>query len=91
MISTLLLALALQSSFDARAREYGCNDAQTQLAMNMCAELDFERADAQLNAAGALPMSEWCDRVAHCWKFLPTTLVGWSCASCGISSPLPTS
>ena len=51
MISTLLLALALQSSFDARAREYGCNDAQTQLAMNMCAELDFERADAQLNAA----------------------------------------
>jgi len=51
MISTLLLALALQGSFDARAREYGCNDAQTQLAMNMCAELDFERADAQLNAA----------------------------------------
>jgi uncharacterized protein YecT (DUF1311 family) len=51
MISTVLLALALQSSFDARAREYGCNDAQTQLAMNMCAELDFERADAELNAA----------------------------------------
>jgi uncharacterized protein YecT (DUF1311 family) len=51
MISTLLLALALQGSFDARAREYGCNDAQTQLAMNICAELDFERADADLNAA----------------------------------------
>jgi uncharacterized protein YecT (DUF1311 family) len=49
MIATLLLALALQGSFDARAREYGCPDAQTQLAMNMCAGLDFERADAELN------------------------------------------
>jgi uncharacterized protein YecT (DUF1311 family) len=57
MISTLLLALAVQGSFDARAREYGCNDAQTQLAMNMCAELDFERADLALNAA-------WRDAIA---------------------------
>jgi uncharacterized protein YecT (DUF1311 family) len=51
MIAILLLALATQGSLDARARDYGCNDAQTQLAMNMCAELDFERADAELNAA----------------------------------------
>jgi uncharacterized protein YecT (DUF1311 family) len=49
MISTLLLALALQGSLDARARELGCPDAQAQLAMNMCAQIDFERADAQLN------------------------------------------
>jgi uncharacterized protein YecT (DUF1311 family) len=49
MISILLMALVAQASFDARAREYGCDDAQSQLAMNMCAELDFERADADLN------------------------------------------
>jgi len=51
MISTLLLALALQSSFDARAREYHCSapETQSQLEMNMCAELDFERADLDLN------------------------------------------
>jgi uncharacterized protein YecT (DUF1311 family) len=51
MISTLLLALAVQGSFDARAREYRCSapENQSQMEMNMCAELDFERADAQLN------------------------------------------
>jgi uncharacterized protein YecT (DUF1311 family) len=51
MISTLLLALALQTSFDARAREYHCTapETQSQLEMNMCAELDFERADLDLN------------------------------------------
>jgi uncharacterized protein YecT (DUF1311 family) len=51
MISTLLLALALQGSFDARAREYHCSapETQSQLEMNMCAEVDFERADADLN------------------------------------------
>ena len=51
MISSLLLAMAVQGSLDARAHEYGCPDAETQLAMNMCAEIDFERADAALNAA----------------------------------------
>jgi uncharacterized protein YecT (DUF1311 family) len=51
VISTLLLALALQGSLDARAREYNCRDPQTQLDMNMCAEVDFERADLELNAA----------------------------------------
>ena len=51
MISTLLLALALQGSLDARTREYNCRDPQTQLEMNMCAEVDFERADLELNAA----------------------------------------
>src|SRR4051812_41286791 len=51
MISTLLLGLALQDSLDARAREFNCRDPQTQLDMNMCAEVDFERADLELNAA----------------------------------------
>src|SRR4051794_8272733 len=51
MISTLLLALALQSSLDARAREYHCSDPQAQMDMNMCAGIDFERADAELNGA----------------------------------------
>jgi uncharacterized protein YecT (DUF1311 family) len=49
MISTLLLALALQASLDDRAREANCSDPQAQMEMNMCAEIDFERADAELN------------------------------------------
>ena len=57
MISTLLLALALQGSLDAQAREHHCNDAQNQMDMNFCAETDFERADAALNAA-------WRDAIA---------------------------
>ena len=57
MISTLLLGLALQGSLDARARENHCRDPQVQLDMNMCAEIDFERADLELNAA-------WRDAIA---------------------------
>ena len=49
MIATLLLAVALQASLDAQAREHNCADPQAQLDMNFCAELDFERADAELN------------------------------------------
>jgi uncharacterized protein YecT (DUF1311 family) len=49
MISTLVLALALQGSLDAQAREHNCSDAQNQMDMNFCAEIDFERADAELN------------------------------------------
>jgi len=45
----LLLALALQGSLDARAREFHCDDPQNQMEMNICAGLDFERADAELN------------------------------------------
>jgi uncharacterized protein YecT (DUF1311 family) len=51
MIATWLMAVALQASLDARAREAHCSDAQTQMDMNVCAEIDFERADAALNAA----------------------------------------
>ena len=46
---SVLLALALQGSLDARAREFHCDDPQNQMEMNMCAGLDFERADAELN------------------------------------------
>ena len=49
MISTLLLALAVQDSLDDRAREYHCSEPQAQVEMNLCAEVDFERADAELN------------------------------------------
>jgi uncharacterized protein YecT (DUF1311 family) len=51
MIATLLFALALQGSLDAQARDHQCSDPQTQMDMNFCAEIDFERADAELNAA----------------------------------------
>jgi uncharacterized protein YecT (DUF1311 family) len=46
MIATLLLALALQG---ATADEPNCRDPQTQLEMNLCAGIEFERADAELN------------------------------------------
>jgi uncharacterized protein YecT (DUF1311 family) len=77
MISTLLLALAVQGSFDARAREYGCNDAQTQLAMNMCAELDFERADADLNRIyrQEVASAQQADREIDAGDRRPTSLV----------------
>src|SRR4051812_2371479 len=51
MIPALLLAMALQAPLDARAREAHCSAPQTQVDMNFCAEIDFERADAALNAA----------------------------------------
>jgi uncharacterized protein YecT (DUF1311 family) len=48
MISTVVLALALQGA-PARAEEPDCRDTQSQLAMNVCAGIDFEHADADLN------------------------------------------
>jgi uncharacterized protein YecT (DUF1311 family) len=49
MISTLLLALALQGSLQAQSREYHCDAPIAQMDMNACARIDFERADAELN------------------------------------------
>jgi uncharacterized protein YecT (DUF1311 family) len=49
MIATFLMAIALQSSLDAQAREFHCSDPQTQLDMNQCAGIDFQRADIELN------------------------------------------
>jgi len=51
VIAAALVALALQGSLDARAREFHCDDPQNQMEMNVCAQIDFERADAELNAA----------------------------------------
>ena len=49
MIPTLLLALALQGSLDAQAREHHCDAPMAQMDMNFCADVDFQRADAELN------------------------------------------
>ena len=48
MISTLLLALAVQGA-PAQAEEPDCRDPQAQIEMNICARIDFEHADAELN------------------------------------------
>jgi uncharacterized protein YecT (DUF1311 family) len=68
LVSTFLLALALQGSLDDRYREYHCDDPQNQHDMTACAAIDFERADAELNAvwaeviAGAREMDAEIDR-----------------------------
>ena len=54
MTMPLLLALAFQMStpeLDALAREINCGDPRTQGDMNVCASIDFQRADLALNAA----------------------------------------
>ncbi|MGQ0660725.1 lysozyme inhibitor LprI family protein [Sphingosinicella sp.] len=60
MTMTLLLALAFQVStpaLDAEAREHNCNDPQNQMDMNFCAQIDFERADLELNQVWRETMS----------------------------------
>ena len=50
----LYLMLALQVStpaLDAEARQNNCSDPQNQAEMNICAGIDFQRADLALNAA----------------------------------------
>ena len=53
MIGSLTLALALAATQPTPADEYHCAtpETQSQLEMNMCAGLDFEAADRELNAA----------------------------------------
>lgn len=54
MTTTLLLALSMQLStpeLDAAAREHNCAEPMAQMDMNFCAEIDFERADLDLNRA----------------------------------------
>ena len=51
MISSFVLAMVLQASIDVRYREHQCDDPQNQADMNACAAIDFEAADAELNAA----------------------------------------
>jgi uncharacterized protein YecT (DUF1311 family) len=57
----LTLALALQAStpaLDAEARERNCADPQNQQDMNVCANIDFQRADLELNQVWARVMAE---------------------------------
>lgn len=55
MIALVVAALAAaQSSADAG---YNCDDPMSQNEMNACAAIDFERADAELNAV-------WRDAIA---------------------------
>jgi len=51
MIPGFLLALALLAAAPAPTDEHHCSDPQNQMDMNFCAAIDFERADAELNAA----------------------------------------
>ena len=53
MITSLTLALALAAAQQNPADEYHCAtpETQNQLEMNMCAGLDFEAADRELNVA----------------------------------------
>ena len=48
-MNSLVLALALQASLQAQAREHHCEDPQNQADMNACASIDFQVADAELN------------------------------------------
>jgi uncharacterized protein YecT (DUF1311 family) len=48
MIATV--ALALLATQPADEPRWNCADPQTQSEMNACAAIDFERADAELNA-----------------------------------------
>lgn len=45
------LALALLAAQQSADQQWNCDDPQAQMEMNACAALDFERADAELNAA----------------------------------------
>lgn len=46
----IALHLALMLAAQDPWREHGCDDPQNQADMNACARIDFERADAELNA-----------------------------------------
>lgn len=47
----ILSAIAIVSAQPASEPQWNCADPQAQMEMNACAALDFERADAELNAA----------------------------------------
>lgn len=49
-MTTLLAAAALLTLAQAQAESPDCEAPQYQLEMNACAGIDFERADAELNA-----------------------------------------
>jgi uncharacterized protein YecT (DUF1311 family) len=50
MILLLPAGLALLAAQPSPAQEWHCDNPQAQMEMNACAAIDFERADAELNA-----------------------------------------
>ncbi|HMG48007.1 MAG TPA: lysozyme inhibitor LprI family protein [Allosphingosinicella sp.] len=50
MIAMFHAALALLAAPLSPSEEWHCDNPQAQMEMNACAAIDFERADAQLNA-----------------------------------------
>jgi uncharacterized protein YecT (DUF1311 family) len=61
MTLSLLLVLAMQNSPAQLDREYranNCADPQNQAEMNICAGIDFQRADNDLNAAYRTAIAE---------------------------------
>ncbi|HEY5710880.1 MAG TPA: lysozyme inhibitor LprI family protein [Allosphingosinicella sp.] len=60
----LSIALALAAAQQNPAEEYHCSDPQSQMEMNMCAGLDFEAADRELNIAyrSAIRSAQQADR-----------------------------
>lgn len=50
MIGALHLGLALLAAQASPSEEWHCDNPQAQMEMNACAAIDFERADAELNA-----------------------------------------
>jgi uncharacterized protein YecT (DUF1311 family) len=51
MAPPLQLALAALAAFQTPYQDHQCDDPQHQADMNACAAIDFEAADAELNAA----------------------------------------
>jgi uncharacterized protein YecT (DUF1311 family) len=49
-MNLISLTLALLAAAQDPWQEYNCDDPRNQAEMNRCAGLDFERADAELNA-----------------------------------------
>ena len=50
MVPPLELALAALAAFQTPYQDHHCDDPQNQADMNACAAIDFEAADAELNA-----------------------------------------
>jgi uncharacterized protein YecT (DUF1311 family) len=68
MLPTLHIALAAMAALQTPYQDHHCDDPQHQADMNACAAIDFEAADAELNAvwsdviAGAREMDAEIDR-----------------------------
>ena len=60
----LATALALLALMETPYQEHHCDDPQNQHDMNACAAIDFEKADAELNAAWreAIASAQQADR-----------------------------